>query len=79
LKQALEIGGHVIIATFGPEGPERCSGLPVQRYAAESIARELGADFTLVESFLDVHHTPSGASQQFMFSRFRYEPRSASQ
>ena len=73
LKRALQIGGHVIIATFGPEGPERCSGLPVQRYEAESIARELGADFTPVESFLDVHHTPSGASQQFLFARFRYE------
>jgi SAM-dependent methyltransferase len=75
LKQAVQAGGHVIIATFGPEGPERCSGLPVQRYAAESLAKTLGADFTPIESFLDVHRTPSGASQQFLFSRFRYEPR----
>jgi len=78
LKQALLPGGHLIIATFGPEGPERCSGLPVQRYAAESLAQTLGADFTPVESFFDVHHTPSGASQQFTFCRFRYEPRGAS-
>jgi SAM-dependent methyltransferase len=75
LKQALEAGGHVIIATFGPEGPERCSGLPVQRYAAETLAQALGPDFTLVESFLDVHRTPSGAAQQFLFCHLRYEPR----
>ena len=76
LKQALQVGGQAIVATFGPEGPERCSGLPIQRYAAASLAQTLGADFTPVESFLDVHHTPSGASQQFLFARFRYEPRS---
>ena len=73
LKDALEPGGHAIIATFGPEGPERCSGLPVQRYSADSLARALGPGFELVESFLDLHRTPSGASQQFLFCRFRYE------
>ena len=77
LKQALQTEGHAIIATFGPEGPERCSGLPVQRYAAQSLAQTLGADFTPIESFLDIHHTPSGASQQFLFARFRYEPQGA--
>ena len=78
LKQALEPGGHVIIATFGPEGPERCSGLAVQRSTAESLTQALGPDFALAESFLDMHHTPSGASQQFLFCRFRYEPGSFS-
>lgn len=73
LKQALEVGGHLVIATFGPEGPERCSGLPVQRYAADSLAQTLGADFALVESSLDTHHTPTGASQQFLFARFQYK------
>lgn len=77
LKQAVQVGGHVIIATFGPEGPERCSGLPVQRYSAESLAKALGTDFMLVESFLDVHRTPSAASQQFLFCRLRHDSRDA--
>lgn len=74
LKQALAVGGHLIIATFGPEGPERCSGLPVQRYSAESLVQTLGAEFTLVESFIDVHRTPAGSPQQFLFCHFRYAP-----
>ncbi|MFZ0495399.1 MAG: transposase [Methylocella sp.] len=36
LKQALLRGGHVIIGTFAPDGPEKCSGLPVARHSAES-------------------------------------------
>lgn len=41
-------GGFVSIATFGPDGPERCSGLPVMRHSAESIARELGVARSVV-------------------------------
>jgi len=71
MRRSLKPGGHVVIATFGPEGPKRCSGLPVCRYDAGMLSKELGDDFTLVESLLDVHHTPSGASQQFLYCRFR--------
>lgn len=66
--------GHVIIATFGPEGPQRCSGLDVVRYSAESLAAELGAGFRLVETRAEDHTTPGEAVQQFMFARFRREP-----
>jgi len=71
MRRSLKPGGHVVIATFGPQGPRRCSGLPVCRYDAGMLSKELGDDFTLVESLLDVHHTPSGASQQFLYCRFR--------
>jgi SAM-dependent methyltransferase len=71
LKQALYPAGHVVIATFGPEGPERCSGLPVKRYDAASLAKELGEEFLLVESSVELHHTPQGASQQFLYCRFQ--------
>ncbi len=71
LKQALRPDGHLIIATFGPDGPQRCSGLPVQRYDAATLAAELGGSFTLVGSSLDVHRTPAGATQQFLYCRFR--------
>jgi SAM-dependent methyltransferase len=72
LRQALRRNGQVIIATFGPEGPKRCSGLEVVRYDAAGLSAQLGADFALIESSLETHHTPRGASQQFQYCRFRH-------
>lgn len=71
LRRALGPKGHLIIATFGPEGPERCSGLDVVRYDAAGLAALLGPDFKLMESSLETHHTPRGASQQFQYCRFQ--------
>lgn len=59
-------GGHVIVSTFGPEGPIRCSGLDVVRYDAESLHAEFGASFRLVASSQHLHKTPWGATQQFL-------------
>ncbi|MEX0752580.1 MAG: class I SAM-dependent methyltransferase [Xanthobacteraceae bacterium] len=69
--RAVRPGGHVIIGTFALDGPERCSGLPVLRYDAASLARLLGGSFELVETRAHNHQTPSGSVQQFQFSRFR--------
>lgn len=66
LSCALRRGGHVLVSTFGPEGPTRCSGLDVVRYDATALLRELGSRFRLIDSFTELHHTPSGAVQQFL-------------
>ena len=71
LTTAVKPGGHAIVATFAPDGPERCSGLPVARYDAESLGRVLGSAFTLVESRRHHHTTPGGSEQRFQFSLFR--------
>jgi SAM-dependent methyltransferase len=71
LKRALKPGGWGLIATFGPAGPTRCSGLPVDRYGAADLLRELGEGFELVSSTLDDHLTPSGATQQFLYACLR--------
>jgi len=63
--------GHVIIGTFAPDGPERCSGLPVERHDAASLTATLGRLFELIETRPYEHHTPAGAIQRFQFSRFR--------
>jgi SAM-dependent methyltransferase len=73
MRRSVKPGGHVVIATFGPGGPERCSGLAVCRYDVATLSKELGDDFTLAESLFDVHQTPGGASQQFLYCRFRLE------
>jgi 2-polyprenyl-3-methyl-5-hydroxy-6-metoxy-1,4-benzoquinol methylase len=59
--------GHVIVSTFGPEGPTRCSGLEVVRYDAESLHAQFGKRFRLVESSQELHQTPFGTSQQFLY------------
>ncbi|MFZ0661268.1 MAG: class I SAM-dependent methyltransferase, partial [Acidobacteriaceae bacterium] len=46
VAHAVKPGGHVILSTFGPEGPTRCSGLEVVRYNAESLHNEFGERFT---------------------------------
>jgi trans-aconitate methyltransferase len=71
LKQALRPGGHAIIATFAPDGPEECSGLPVYRTDAKGLAKELGEAFTLVEARTHDHVTPKNSSQHFQFSVFQ--------
>lgn len=70
LKKALRPGGHLIIATFAPDGPERCSGLPIVRYDPAALASALGSEFKLVDSRRDDHETPGGSTQHFQFSRF---------
>jgi 2-polyprenyl-3-methyl-5-hydroxy-6-metoxy-1,4-benzoquinol methylase len=64
---AMKPGGHVIVSTFGPEGPTKCSGLEVVRYDAESLHQEFGASFHLVESLQEQHETPFGTTQQFLY------------
>jgi hypothetical protein len=69
--RATELGASVIVATFGPGGPDRCSGLPTVRYAPEELRRELGPEFELVEEAGEDHLTPAGSVQPFVYCRFR--------
>lgn len=68
LRRALEPGGHVVIAAFGPEGPTRCSGLEIRRYNVELLRELLGPEFVLQSHELENHQTPRGALQQFLYS-----------
>lgn len=70
LRAVLKVQGSAIIATFAPDGPETCSGLPVMRYSPESLAERLGSGFTLVDAQRHVHQTPWGSTQAFQYSRF---------
>ena len=66
-------GGFVIVATFGPEGPTKCSGLDVVRYDTDALHSEFGNAFRLVESQKEVHNTPFGTTQQFLYCMCRIE------
>jgi SAM-dependent methyltransferase len=63
--------GHLIVATFAEDGPEKCSGLPVMRYQPETLHAEFGDAFQLVGHEKEAHHTPSGTVQQFVYCHFR--------
>jgi SAM-dependent methyltransferase len=65
--RAVRRGGHVIVSAFGLEGPTKCSGLEVVRYAAESLYAEFGANFRLISSSRQLHETPFGTTQQFLY------------
>lgn len=71
VRRGLKAGGHVLIATFAPDGPTKCSGLPVMRHSGESINKELGAEFGLVRTLVESHTTPMGTTQPFLFTLLR--------
>lgn len=71
LGQGLAPGGLAIIATFALDGPEKCSGLPVERYDADKLAETLGPDYRLEASWREEHSTPWGATQAFTWCVFR--------
>ena len=70
LRRALAKTGYVLIATFAPEGPPRCSGLDVVRYSPEQLLAELGPEFQIVDSVQHEHHTPGGRTQAFTYCLF---------
>lgn len=63
-------GSTVVMATFASDGPERCSGLPVQRYSAEALAARLGGRFALRDQAAEMHPTPWGSAQSFAYAVF---------
>ena len=67
VMRAVRPNGHVIIATFAEDGPEKCSGLPVMRYCPETLHAEFGKAFHLVKHSKEAHHTPFGTEQQFVY------------
>jgi len=64
---AVRPGGYLIVAAFGPQGPTRCSGLDVVRYTPGALRAEFGAAFDLVDHLTELHETPAGAGQQFVY------------
>ncbi len=67
LRSALQPQGHFVLATFGPEGPTRCSGLEVQRYSIDQVEALVGPDFRLRAHEVEEHRTPMGITQQFLY------------
>jgi 2-polyprenyl-3-methyl-5-hydroxy-6-metoxy-1,4-benzoquinol methylase len=72
--RAVKPGGHVIVATFAEDGPDKCSGLPVMRYSPDGLHAEFGAPFTLLKQEREAHQTPFGTVQKFIYCLCRKAP-----
>lgn len=70
MTQAVDVGGHAIIATFSLDGPDSCSGLPVQRYSPDTLQQTLGSAFKAVRFEHESHLTPDGVTQEFTYGLF---------
>lgn len=70
MTQAVDVGGHAIIATFAPDGPDSCSGLPVQRYSPDTLQQTLGSAFKTARFEHESHLTPDGVTQEFTYVLF---------
>jgi ubiquinone/menaquinone biosynthesis C-methylase UbiE len=67
VMRSLKPGGHIIVASFGENGPQKCSGLDVVRYTPETMHDEFGGAFRLVKSLNEMHETPFGTTQEFIY------------
>ena len=67
VMRSLKIGGHIIVASFGENGPLKCSGLDVVRYNPQTMHDEFGDEFKLVNSLSENHETPFGSTQEFIY------------
>ncbi|HSS64103.1 MAG TPA: class I SAM-dependent methyltransferase [Gammaproteobacteria bacterium] len=70
LSEATKPGSHLLIATFSPEAPPRCSGLPVERYSADDLGKVLGSRFELKRQRHELHITPGGVEQMYLYCHF---------
>jgi hypothetical protein len=68
---ALRPAGFLLVATFAMDGPATCSGLTVERYSVETLVAQFGRQFTLVTSRHEMHHTPLGGVQSFVYALLR--------
>lgn len=67
VKKSLKVGGHIIVASFGLNGPKKCSGLDVVQYSPDSMHDEFGKSFELVKSISETHETPFNTTQEFIY------------
>lgn len=66
--------GAVIVATFSPDGPTRCSGRPTAQWSAGELEDLFAESFVLEHSEQEIHLTPWGAAQSFTWVVLRRLP-----
>ena len=70
VSNAIKIGGHLVISTFSLTGPEKCSNLQVSQYSSYTLDMVFNENFKLMNQFNEVHTSPYGTTQDFLFCVF---------
>ena len=68
---SLKPDGFIAVLAFAEDGPERCSGLPVQRFSIDTLSYEFGENFCLIAGKKHSHFTPAGKEQRFVSCLFQ--------
>lgn len=68
------IVAFAVFGCFALDGPQQCSGLPVERYDAVSLGAAIGREWALVAEEREEHLTPGSAIQTFTWAAFRRVP-----
>jgi 2-polyprenyl-3-methyl-5-hydroxy-6-metoxy-1,4-benzoquinol methylase len=71
VSQSVKKNGYFILATFSKSGPLKCSGLKISQYDKETLLGLFNAEFNLIKSFEEVHHTPFNSEQNFIYNLFQ--------
>lgn len=71
VADSVEKNGYFLISTFSKKGPDKCSGLPVTKYSIEELQSLFGGSFKFLKGFDDVHKTPWGSEQSFIYCLFQ--------
>src|SRR5579872_7043981 len=71
VHQYLKPNGYLVLSTFSTEGPETCSGLPVQQYSENSLSKLFNKYFEKIRCFTKMHITPFHTVQSFVFCSFQ--------
>ncbi len=67
VRRSVRPAGHIVVATFGPHGPEKCSGLDVLRFTPEALHAQFGPEFSKLGDTTETHVTPWGTEQEFVY------------
>ena len=71
VRQAVKPQGYIVVATFGPDGPLKCSGLDIMRYDSNSLVVAFGDGFDLLDTTTEIHKTPWDSEQEFVYCLMR--------
>jgi len=71
LNSSVEKEGYFILATFSETGPPKCSGLEIKQYSGNKLENLFGKYFKIIKSFAQVHQTPFGTEQNFIYNLFQ--------
>ncbi|MCK6691162.1 MAG: class I SAM-dependent methyltransferase [Thermoanaerobaculia bacterium] len=70
-QRAVRPGGYLVLGTFSPSGPKKCSGLDIRQYSRAAMSAVFSPFFRRVKCVEAMHVTPFQTTQHFLFCSFR--------